>query len=470
LATKGKESFAQRLIDWFTGHELDPRADDATVILGRTPEDETTPVAVAPPLVPDSKVVPPKRYEIIKSLGKGAYGVVSLGRDLRIGRLLAVKQLNAKFTRGTDIHRRFLQEARIAGQLDNPNIVTIYDVEDGEVPCILMEYLSGGNLESLIRLDAPMNEMEALGFLRGIMNGLRAAHGMGVVHRDIKPSNIIFDQNGTPKISDFGVAMVPVEVGGIDDPRKRKVMVVGTPDYMAPEQMEPDKRAVDDRADLYSCGLLFYEMLTGERYHQFGKIRSAKELTKLVDGLTLPGDSDFPEDVSEGARELVRNLIRKNPGLRLPNAQAVMDVIDELIAKHSGLEDLNKPDTEEPTVRREMFEDILRLFLVDGVISAPERRELTIRSKRLGLIPEEALELEEKIRKEFNLPSLRHLQEYAWRVERLLEDREFSEEDQYILDELGKAYNISEDERQKIQNSVMVKFQMKEGVVEDLIP
>ncbi len=461
MTPKGKESFAQRLIEWFTGND-EEEDYDPTLILD---------ASASPSALSEDPTIPPqKRYDILRVLGRGAYGVVSLARDLKIGRLLAIKQLNTKFTPGTDIYRRFLQEAQIAGQVDNPNIVTIYDVEDQGVPCILMEYLSGGNLDSLIRLDAPMNEVEALEFMRGIMNGLRAAHGMGVVHRDIKPSNILFDQNGTPKISDFGVALMPTDVGGIDDVEKQKVMVVGTPDYMAPEQMQPGPKDIDARADLYSCGLMLFEMLTAKRCHQFGKIRTAEELHRRVQKLTLPSDADYPESISSRTRKLVGWLLMRAPRQRPGNSQAVIDEIDEIIATHVGTEDLNKPDTEEPTVRREMFEDILRLFLVDGLISAPERRELTVRSRRLGIDTAEALELEDKVRNEFNLPSLRHLQEYTWRVEKLLEDRDFSEDDRRVLDELGEAYNISDEERRKIEENIMIKFQMKEGVVEDFIP
>ncbi len=456
---ENRESFAQRLIGWFAGNQVQP-ADDKTVILRGRPTELNAP----------RRLDENSRYEHLRVLGKGAYGVVLLARDLKIGRLLAIKQLNSEMRQNSDVFQHFLQEARIAGQLDDPNIVTIFDVKDGATPCILMEYLGGDNLERVIRSKAPMEELEALTIMSGIMKGLSAAHSIGVVHRDVKPSNILFDHNFTPKISDFGVAMMPVEAGGIDDETTRRTYVVGTPDYMAPEQLRPNAITVDDRADLYAAGLMLFEMLTGKRFQSFATTQTRRELLEGIKALTLPKDSDFPTTITAQTRELIRSLIRFVPDERPSSAAAVRVTLEKIMAGHLGPEPRVDADKEEHSVRLEMFADILRLFLVDGVISAGERSELKARSFRLGLKVDEAMELEECVRVDLSLPSVRHLREYANLAETLLVDRDFSVDDRETLDELGLRRDISEPERRRIEANVMSRFQMKDGTVEDLIP
>ncbi len=450
-----KESFAQRLIRWFTlgGGE------DTTVLL--TADSNAVLSEVPQPLG--------KRYEVIKVLGKGAFGVVYLAKDLRIGRLLAMKQLYGKYSESAEIHHRFLQEARIAGQIDNPNIVTIFDVhEEGGVPCILMEYLAGGNLSTTLRLDAPLPERTALDLIQGILNGLAAAHRMGVIHRDIKPPNILFDQTGTPKISDFGVAHLPREAGGIDVDASRHV--AGTPCYMAPEQLHSDGQAVDARADLYAAGLMLYEMVTGERFHEFRRPRSMSDLLGRIKAKGPPGNRDYPEGVSSDTKRLIARLLEINPDRRYPNAGIVLRDVEDLLDAAEKVAEVKETAAGIDESRPEMFEDILRLFLVDGVVSAPERRELSKRAKRLGISVADAMDLEENVRREFDLPLLSHLQDFEWQAEKLLKDREYSEDDVRILRQLGEKYGITVDEQRKIEDNVMIKFKMKEGVEEELIP
>jgi len=451
---KTEDSFAQRLVKWFTGEE----DTNATTVLLPS-QDQGKPLQLPKPMG--------ARYEIIKVLGKGAFGIVYLAHDQRIGRLLAVKQLFSKFRGSAEIHHRFLQEARIAGQMDNPNIVTIYDVEDEGVPCILMEYLGGGNLATILKLDAPLPELTALAYLRGILSGLGAAHRMGVVHRDIKPQNILFDQNGTPKISDFGIAHLPVEAGGLDDAKSGQV--AGTPDYMAPEQMRPGAR-IDARADLYACGLLLYEMLAGRKLYTFGKRRDLKAMSDELRRAGGPKDREFPVALSASARELIRRLVQPDPDRRLADAATVLQKLETLAAESSQFDEAKLAINEEAQVRREMFQDILRLFLVDGVISAPERRELVLRSRRLGIEPNDAIRLEELVRHEFGLPLIKDLQEFDARVEKLLAAGPLTAADRRALRLLGEQGNVSLDEQRKIEENVMIRLQMKDGVAEELIP
>lgn len=465
---KVKDLFAQRLLNWFAAGDDETEPTTTVSLPSDAPERDAAPGEdpAATRRLPLHQLPPAMagRYEVAKVLGKGSFGVVYLARDRRIGRLLAIKQLYRKHTRSGQIYQQFLQEARIAGQLDNPNIVTIFDVTDDPSPCILMEYLSRGNLATIIKLDAPLPELTALTFLRGIMHGLQGAHRMGVVHRDIKPQNILFDQSGIPKISDFGIAHLPSKAGGRDVTAGQ---IVGTPDYMAPEQMLA-QGTVDERADLYAAGLLFYEMLTGKRYFHFGASRDIVAMLAHVRQIGPPRDEDFPATVSECTRLLVRHLVRVDPQDRLPDARTVLGRLDELIASSSPH---RAPDPEalaSHQVRREMFADILRLFLVDGLISAPERRELNQRAERLGISAADARDLEELVRAEFGLPLLQSLREYERRLEHLLDDGQCTPQARAELQAFGQQQGISPDEQRKIEEELAVRQRLPDGIAEEL--
>jgi serine/threonine protein kinase len=196
------------------------------------------------------------RYEIVEELGRGAMGVVYLAQDPALGRLVAVKELNSHLGNG---HRRdpssFLREARTAGRLDHPGIVTVHDATDGERPFIAMEYVQGTDLKEVLRPGKPLPDDFALKVTEQVAAALDYAHAMGVVHRDIKPGNILITTEETVKLTDFGISSAPAE----SPPAER----VGTPHYVAPEQLRGD--TVDGRADVFSLGVVVYEMLTGRR-------------------------------------------------------------------------------------------------------------------------------------------------------------------------------------------------------------
>ena len=176
-------------------------------------------------VLPDSLL---KRYNIQRMLGFGGYGSVFLARDIIIGRLVALKVLNTALKSHDVIYDHFIQEARIAGQLDHENIVIIYNVEEHpNCACIVMEYLAEGNLALRIQEHGAFSEKDAVKTIRGILEGLSVAHRMKVIHRDIKPENILFDPKGRPKISDFGIAHLPKSEGGVAGPGEYNP--VGTP-------------------------------------------------------------------------------------------------------------------------------------------------------------------------------------------------------------------------------------------------
>lgn len=212
----------------------------------------------------DSREIPENlgRYSIVRVLGRGAMGVVYEGRDPNIGRRVAIKTARAELLGSredqAELLERFLREARAAGILNHPNIITIYDVgeEDGTA-FIAMEYVEGQSLEEHIASRRRFPLSESVELIAQVAEGLACAHDQGIVHRDIKPANIMLPRNGPPKVADFGIARTK------DSSLTQEGVLIGTPSYMSPEQFMG--HGVDGRSDLFSLGIILYELLTGER-------------------------------------------------------------------------------------------------------------------------------------------------------------------------------------------------------------
>jgi len=199
------------------------------------------------------------RYVVERLLGRGGMAAVYLVRHRTLGTWHALKVLTLTAPRLVD---RLVQEGQVQARLRHPNIVAVTDVFDvGGAPGLLMEYIPGASLDHHLPAGGlPEPEVERL--FRGIVAGVSHAHAQGVVHRDLKPANVLIEQ-GTPKVSDFGLAKLVAELdAGVGQTRSGAAM--GTPNYMAPEQVR-DARSVDSRADLWSLGCLLYELLTGRR-------------------------------------------------------------------------------------------------------------------------------------------------------------------------------------------------------------
>jgi serine/threonine-protein kinase len=203
------------------------------------------------------------RYQILGELGRGAMGVVYRALDPTIGRPVAIKTIRfAEFSEAQQreqLRQRLLREARAAGILSHPGIVAIYDVgQEGETAYVAMEFVSGVSLERVLLADKPPQPETILEVLRQTAAALDYAHKKGTVHRDIKPANIMLDEDGTVKITDFGVAKI-----SSSQHMTQAGTVVGTPNYMSPEQIQG--REVDGRADEFALAVIAYEMLTGEK-------------------------------------------------------------------------------------------------------------------------------------------------------------------------------------------------------------
>jgi serine/threonine-protein kinase len=201
------------------------------------------------------------RYEVEKELGKGAMGVVYLGKDPKIGRVVAIKTMALAQEFDADeieqVKERFFREAETAGRLNHPNIVTIYDAgEEHDLAFIAMEFLQGHDLARYCKPENLMQMRRVISIVERAAEGLDYAHKQNVVHRDIKPANIMYEaESDTVKITDFGIARIT------DSSKTKTGTVLGTPSYMSPEQLAGKK--VDGRSDLFSLGVMLYQMLSG---------------------------------------------------------------------------------------------------------------------------------------------------------------------------------------------------------------
>ncbi len=229
---------------------------DTVIFSGRTAKQEST-------LLLDSATTKPTlgRYEVLKELGQGAMGTVYLGQDPKINREVAIKTLkygDIDQNKLSEVKKRFFREAEAAGKLSHPKIVTIFDVgEDYDMAYMAMELLIGKDLSEFAQMGKLLPVRRVLKIIISVAEALEYAHKNGVVHRDIKPDNIIILANEQVKVADFGIARV------MSASKTQTGVILGTPNYMSPEQVAGEK--VDGRSDLFSLGVLLYELLTAEK-------------------------------------------------------------------------------------------------------------------------------------------------------------------------------------------------------------
>jgi|CZKH01.1.fsa_nt_gi serine/threonine-protein kinase len=195
------------------------------------------------------------KYDVTEIIGRGGMGVVYKATDPQIGRFVAIKMITGGFAGNPDLLKRFYREAQSTGSLQSPNIVTVYDLgdQDGN-PYLVMEYLEGVSLESIISSRRPLSLSTKLGIIIDVCHGLSYAHQRGVIHRDIKPANIMVSNDGTAKIVDFGIAHIG------DKGMTRTGQIVGSLSFMSPEQIQ--SKPVDSRSDIFSTGVVLYQLIT----------------------------------------------------------------------------------------------------------------------------------------------------------------------------------------------------------------
>ena len=251
------------------------------------------------------------RYRIERQLGRGAMGVVYLGLDPQIGRKVAIKTmaLGQEFE-GEELAQarlRFFREAETAGRLQHPDIVAIFDAgEDQDLAYIAMQYLTGHDLQAHTSAARLLPLASVLDIAARVAEALAYAHRQGVVHRDIKPANVMIDlEAGAVKVTDFGIARIA------DASRTRTGMVLGTPSFMSPEQMSG--RRVDGRSDLYSLGVMLYQLLTGMLPHQAD---SMARLMYQIANDPAPDVRTLRPELSEALANVVALALEKRPEMR----------------------------------------------------------------------------------------------------------------------------------------------------------
>ncbi len=321
---------------------------------------ETTASALAPPpaltvhesptdaaglrtaAAPDGREIPTEpqplrlgRYVIRHQLGKGGFSTVYAALDEELGRLVAVKVPHAhRLSRREQEQAR--EEARLHASLDHPNIVPIYDVgTSGNIPCYFVSKLiAGQDLAERIKESRP-GYREAAALLLPLAEALAHLHGRGLIHRDVKPRNVLLDQAGTPYLADFGLAMPPLPEGA-----EEELLLAGTLAYMSPEQARGEAGRLDRRTDLYSLGVVLYEMLTGTRPFRGGVAALRHKILQEEPAAPHLLDPGVPRDLEA----VCLKLLAKNPAQRYQDAEQVADDLRRFLAgeppryaRHVGL-------------------------------------------------------------------------------------------------------------------------------------
>ncbi len=264
------------------------------------------------------------RYEIVSTLGKGAMGVVYLARDSIIDRRVALKTLRLDIDPdfAGEFRERFFREARAAGRLNHTGIVTIHDV--GECPdtglvYIAMEYIKGQDLKQMLGADRRLHPAEAARIVAEVALALDYAHNLGVVHRDIKPANIILTTDGSPKVMDFGVARLESSNLTVDG------QFIGTPNFMSPEQITGN--TVDGRSDLFSLGVVLFNLLTGTRPFPGANMH---EVTLKIAQEACPIPSTLVPGLPAAFNPIVLKCLEKDPDRRFQTGAQLAEVLGAL--------------------------------------------------------------------------------------------------------------------------------------------
>lgn len=318
-ATAGDEDLRREVLSLLTSHQdagpflSQPAADVGAALLG----------SPASPWGPDRQLGP---YRLIDELGRGGMGLVFLAEDTRLGRRVALKILDPAHVASRAGRERLRQEARAAAQLRHPGIATVYVLEEiGQELCLAVEYIQGRTLREWIdEQDRPLDR--AVDIARQVAVALEVAHNHGIVHRDLKPENVMIDDEGRARILDFGIArIVDTEDQGqrLTDPGA----AVGTPAYMAPEQLQGDP--VDRRADIFAFGILVYELVTGVHPFQ-GPTRTATQARILT--ATAAPLARYRGPVPAPLQRVVSRCLQKAPDGRYQEASELVRDLDAVVA------------------------------------------------------------------------------------------------------------------------------------------
>ena len=267
-------------------------------------------------------------FQLLERLGRGSQAVVYKGRQISVDRIVAIKILLSGVARDPENRKRFIQEAKSAAQLSHSNIVQAIDAGESEGYCyFVQEFVDGPTVADVLKeRRSPMPEDEALRIIIQIAEALAHAHSRGFIHRDVKPANIMLTKDGVAKLADMGLARQAADMGAALEEAGK---AYGTPYYISPEQVRGDPR-IDFRADIYSLGATFYEMLTGRPPYMAPTPQDV--MRKHVTGTLTPPDHVNP-DLSAGASEVVEVMMGKRPQDRYPSTE---DLLVDLRAVAGG--------------------------------------------------------------------------------------------------------------------------------------
>lgn len=269
------------------------------------------------------------RYRVIKQIGKGAFGVVILVNDMMVNEDIVLKFLNASMSSDENIIKRFVHELRYSRRITHENVIRIYDfITFGGSYAISMEYFSSHSLAYEMKVNKQMKLARVLKIFIDILKGVGFAHSLNIVHRDLKPANILIGEGDQVKIVDFGLAAA---ASSTDSRITRTGILVGTPTYMAPEQVRA--RAIDARTDIYSLGVLLYEISVGKAPYK-GDDHLAT-LFQHVEGKATPPREANPE-ISEELSQIILKAMAVNPADRYQTADEYRHALQELLAKGVG--------------------------------------------------------------------------------------------------------------------------------------
>jgi serine/threonine-protein kinase len=287
------------------------------------------------------------QFRIVERIGSGGMGAVYKADQPDMNRFVAIKILHSKYLSRSDLVSRFRREARAMSQLSHPNTARVFlygQLEDGSC-YFVMEYLEGRNLAQLIRAEGPMDPHRAIEVMVPVCGALEEAHQAGIIHRDLKPENVFLSKQGGiddfPKVLDFGLAKVTekqMRPGSVI--LTREGMVFGTPEFMSPEQAQG--HSLDGRSDIYSLGVIMYEMLTGKL--PFDAKQPMEFIRHHVDTAPIPLSERAPgRGFPPGLEDALMRALAKAPDARYPSAAAFGDALRNVSE--------GKPDAQAPEQR-----------------------------------------------------------------------------------------------------------------------
>ncbi|MHB8655500.1 MAG: serine/threonine-protein kinase [Terriglobia bacterium] len=309
------------------------------------------------------------RYEIVEEVGRGAMGVVYKASDPTIGRLVAIKVLSLDSAHEEGVpgaQEIFMREARAAGRLSHPGIVTIHDAledTDSKNNYIVMEFIQGRTLENILLYGPPLSVEKSIDIVRQIAEALDYAHQQQIIHRDLKPANILLTDDGRAKITDFGIAKIMAAGGSL-----RTSAVMGTPAYMSPEQVTGGE--IDARSDLFALGILTYLMLAGEKPFAGD---TAAVMFKIVYEDPVPPSQLRPE-LGPGHDYLVLRSLVKDRNKRYRNAREFLTDLDDVQHGRSPRSEVSFPLAEIRTSDRTLIASAGHPPWREQVAPAPEKK------------------------------------------------------------------------------------------------